>query len=698
MKGPAVATAVLLLCAFHTASDAAVDVAPIAWWPLDSVRDGFVFDNARQARDALMGHQALVGGVRGRALRFDGYSTHILCRSSGAPQLAGSFTIQAWVALQALPWNWTAIVDQGGHPQTAPEHQPRVFLGIDAHGRIGFKVGVGGRLSECISDRSLPLLKWSLVTATFDGDEGLNLYIDGQSVGSLKVRGRVTPSTGTDILIGKSRQRAGPEGSERKESGDWPSDMVLEGLLDEVKIYPQALPTGRIGEIYRAERPAVGRPLHWRTMPAGPAQLQPRFDAIYTRLRYAEEWEEPWRVADHPDILVHFDELPVRLLFWRGTGYGATWVTENGLWMGDQSLERAGPGKSPWGCAEHMSDKQTRYSSVRIVEQNDARVVLQWRYAVADITYAIFGADTGNGWGEWAEEYYFVYPDGVSTRHQTLWTAHLSHEWQETIVLNQPGTRPEDNVEIDAMTLANMEGEYKTYSWANGPPAGFSVPAQPNIQITNLKSRYRPFIVFEPMPAIRPFSGAIRREYSHFPWWNHWPVAQLPNDGRRAMGPDRPSHSSLSQSIEDSAVIRREKDGSYSVVTLIGMTNRPIADLVPLARSWNNPPELRVSGPGFISGAYEKRQRAYVLERSDGDRAAVLSCRLAASPESPLVNPAFVVRGWGSAGATVKVDGAPFERGRGLRLGHSRNLEGEDLVVWLKVTASRPVQLEVRSR
>ena len=56
-------------------------------------------------------------------------------------------------------------------------------------------------------------------------------------------------------------------------------------------------------------------------------------------------------------------------------------MTENGLWMGDQSIE-LWSGKSGWGSSENMADKQTRYSHVRLIENNDARVVVHWRYAI----------------------------------------------------------------------------------------------------------------------------------------------------------------------------------------------------------------------------------------------------------------------------------------------------------------------------
>jgi hypothetical protein len=827
----------------------------VAQWTFDEPLGRVVLDQTSQIKDSLAGYFKYVDGVSGSCIRFDGYTTHVVRKTADVPHLTDSFSIQTWVALQALPWNWTAIFDQGGRQLAArqetppgvdldrlspgligelfgeadltrpqgktlltgtdmdwtggaqswsarwrgylaapftgdimilseaddglrllvndqniidgwtqerahtgvikavqgekypvvlmytnngdpsflrlfwswqgrqkslipieafgyserdnwlvkqallppkphePEFESRIFFGVDACGRLGLKANLNGTLYECISEQPLPLLKWNQVTGTFDKNDGLHIYINGQSAGSLKTQGTLAPAKGAKILIGKSLEKAGPFGSERQASAGLPSDMVWEGLIDEVNLYGHALQPDQIKKAYLAARPVNEQPLQWSQMPAGPQNSPPRFTAVYTRLRYSDSWEQFWRVGDYPDILVQFDELPIRLIFWRGTSYGAAWITENGLWMGDQSLERVGPGKSPWGCAEHMSDKQTRYSSVRIVEMTDARIVLQWRYAVTDITYTIFDTDRGNGWGDWADEYYIIYPDGVAIRHQILWTRVLSHEWQETIVLNKPGTRPEDNIELNAMTLANMNGESKTYSWENGPPVSFSDIDSPNIQMTNLKSAYKPFIIFEPAPKIKPFKGAVRPEYSHFPWWNHWPVAQLPNDGRKAMGPDRPSHSSLSQSIEESQVIHKQKDGSYSVVTLVGMTDQPVSNLVRLARSWNFPAELKVTGGSFSCTGFDKCQRAYILQNEQPDGAAMVQFDLFASHESPVINPAFVIENWGLPDAQLQVDGKIVMRGKDFRLGHRTGLAGTDLILWLKMNSLTPIQI-----
>jgi hypothetical protein len=690
---------------------------PVLWWKFDTITNGTLTEEVGSQQDIVKGYHRLVQGVKGNALKLDGYTTSVIRDAAKVPDFNDGLAIEAWIALQALPWNWSGIVSQGGNiilPITpGPEYEHKIFFGVDAHGHLGFKLNINRQLYECVSEEKLPLLKWSHAAATFDPNEGMKIYINGDLAAELKVQGTITDVPGTDLLLGMNIQELGPVGSERQASADIQSKMVIHGLLDEVKIYDNALATDFIKESCLTNKPSEIQPLTWRRMPSGPEFLLPRFDGFYTRLMYTDEWEAPRRESDHPDILIHFDQLPVRLIFWRGTNYGASWVTENGLWMGEQSVERAGGGKSPLGCSEHMSDKQSRYGNVRIIEKNDARIVVQWRYAIADIIYDIFGTNigtvnnTGDGWGEWAEEYYYIYPDGVSTRHQTLWTEYLSHEFQETIVLNHPGTYPEDNIEIDALTLANMDGDYRTYSWENDielmrevrSKGEFLEPEKPNIQVVNLKSQYKPFIIFEPNPRIAPFNpNTIRPGYSHFPWWNHWPVGQLPNDGRRAFGPDRASHSSLSQSVEGSEVIHNMGDGSYEVVTLVGMTDKPAASLAMLARSWNNAPELIVQSNDFNASGHSKKERAFIISNNNKAPASEVKFTLSATENSPVVNPSFVIKNWGDADVELTVNGEKLSRGDSFRYGFRKTLQGTDLVLWIELRSDAEVSFTLNSQ
>ena len=193
-----------------------------------------------------------------------------------------------------------------------------------------------------------------------------------------------------------------------------------------------------------------------------------------------------------------------------------------------------------------------------------------------------------------------------------------------------------------------------------------------NIQMTNLKSKYKPFIIFEPGVVIAPWIG---KDYS---FWNHWPIAQLPNDGREAPTKDRPSHTSLSCGAP---IVHKGEGDSHIAVMLYGLTESPIEKLVPLARSWNGPPKLKVLGSNVKSRDYDKFQRAYVLECENGGSKVKLE--LAGSEDRPIVNPAFVFKGWGERKASIKVSGEKFQEGVNYRAGYEKKLDGVNLVLWL---------------
>ncbi|MHC4345153.1 MAG: hypothetical protein ACYSUP_10755 [Planctomycetota bacterium] len=67
----------------------------------------------------------------------------------------------------------------------------------------------------------------------------------------------------------------------------------------------------------------------------------------------------------------------------------------------------------------------------------------------------------------------------------------------------------------------------------------------------------------------------------------------------------------------------------------------------------------------------------------------------AASEDSPLVNPAFVVRNWGEKKARFQINGKTVERGKNFRYGHRHTLEGTDLIVWIKLESTQQVELSI---
>ncbi len=665
----------LALCVFGTSASAQ---EPVAWWRFEERTDATVLDEAAEVADELRGNWwKYVDGTRGTGLRFDGFSTVVTRGAARSPLLTGAFTIDAWIAIGAYPWSWCPIVDR-----QVDETRGYTF-GIGPEGRLGLRLFVDGMWRIGRGDRVLERNRWYHVAGVFDPARGIALFVDGRLAGELTVTGSLVPADDADLLIGRNRTRLTPSNAVR-DYATFPSWYSLDGILDEVRIHDRALSVEEI-RITSDLRPLTPPDLPSRRFPRGP-EATGRFGASYAKLSYYDAWDALWRVGDHPDIAVEFDTSPVRVMFWRGTRFSPCWVTENGKWMADQSLETAmnwGRGDGPTaGCCEHMSDTHCRSSHVRIVENHDARIVVHWRYALMDVLFRQPHTDPETGWADWGDEYYAIYPDGVAARsviYHTIPGAAEWFGWQETIFLNEPGTRPEDNCELEAVTLANLAGESRTYSWEHGYPK-FDLD-EAVIQVVNLKSKWRPFMILPRGSRPTVFGGDVRPEYSHFPWWNHWPVAQAISDGRNAIAPDRASHSSLLWGVQT-------KD-----VSLYGMTSRPAAELTTLAKSWIDPPPASITGGAFSGGAYDDKQRAYELACEEPG--ATLELRFDATEGSPLLNPCLVVEGWGEDGAELTVGGKTVPRGPAFRVGHRHRLEGSDLVVWIEMEETTSVELSL---
>ncbi|MCF7674088.1 MAG: LamG domain-containing protein [Akkermansiaceae bacterium] len=650
-----------------------------AWWSFD---EGTAREQVSRTEDELSGNfKFMERGVRGQCLRFDGFTTLVRREAARAPRLAGAVTFSAWVAMGAYPWNWSPVVSQRRGNERGFD------FGINYRGEFGLQVAVGGAWIEGISKQKLELRRWYHLAATYDPASGIRLYLDGQPAGETDCRGEITFAPETDLHLGRNHQKMLPVDRVR-EWARFPSWWAHDGMLDEVKIHRRAMTVDELVAACQAERPDHAPEIPARRFP-DVAKAPRRFGAIPADLKFYEQWDALWQMAGRQDVVVGFDSSPAKMVFWRGTHYSPCWVTENGRWMADQSLETGvWPDKfegiddyqGAVGCSEHMSDTECRFAHVKIIENTPARVVVHWRYAMVDCALKFVEYDEVAGRGQWGDEFYYIYPDAVAARYVVAWWPER-HEGadQETIFLSEPGTRPEDNCELEAVTLVGIGGESKSYSWEQGYPK-FDVP-EPVIQMVNLKAEHKPFMMLPPDSKVFVFGGEARKGYSHFPWWNHWPVARVHSDGRYAEAPDRAAHSSLSQTTSSC--------GSY----LYGSTNQPATALLPLAKSWISPPGLQVSSAGFESLGYNRNERAYRLCRTEPGGSLELT--LGGSTDSPVVNPAFVIEGWSEAEAVVHIDGKLVPVGKQARIGHNYHLDRSDLVVWLEHQASQPVRISV---
>ena len=663
-------------------------------WNFDESSGAAAHDSAAGIDDPIQGFWRRVPGVRGQALEFDGYTTGVAREGKAVPALGNAFTVSAWVALNNYPWNWAPIADQSDNRQVG------YFVGIDAFGHVGFELSVNGVWRQLATEQTLPLKRWVHVTAVFNGGSGLSILVDGKRAVSLAAPGTFWPASDATLYVGKVRtpQVMFPAWLSHPQD---PVQYSLDGYLDEVKIVNHAVPEQQdSAEVASTPKPE-GDVIPYDALPSGPPGAGP-FGAMYATLHYSPIWDRIRRLGPESDVVVRFEQSPMRLVFWQGTNYIPAWVTENGKWYTDEFLETWGKDCPGAADCEPMSDKQSRYSHVSILQSSPARAIVHWRYALADARlYAGSHPDPLTGWTDWAEEYWTVYPDGVAVRKQVLWSSVLDarYEWQESIIINAPGQMPDDNIQADALTLQNMAGETATYRWEPKPDKTFAFPKGPStldrpkgasIQIVHLKSAENPFQIVWPK-GVSFDTYNLEPSYSMFEWWNHWPVAQVGSSGRPAVAPDRVSHSSLSHIYWDT--YSRSSD-SMTKLLLCGLTTANPASLLPLAKSWLSPPQATLAQPAAGEVKYDPAQRAFVVHRSAAAEPGRLTIHFSGSEQSPLVNPVLVLENWKTAAkVAVLIDGKKADIP--VRSGIEHHLEGDSVVLFLKLESTHPVQIEI---
>ena len=68
-------------------------------------------DLTSNIKDQVSGYVDLLEGVKGNALRFDGLTTKVILPKNRFPETLNQFSISAWVAFWAYPWNDAPIIE-----------------------------------------------------------------------------------------------------------------------------------------------------------------------------------------------------------------------------------------------------------------------------------------------------------------------------------------------------------------------------------------------------------------------------------------------------------------------------------------------------------------------------------------------------------------------------------------------------------
>jgi len=382
----------------------------------------------------------------------------------------------------------------------------------------------------------------------------------------------------------------------------------------------------------------------------------------------------------------------------------AGYLTPEGIGTSNEWAETASIEKDLPGWGEVLFDR----NAVMWLEQNNpARKVVRFRGVIktpgGELLHADINSGSPYGEGDWSDEWYYIYPDGVSVRVIKIYTGRTEDavafwglpglcafwgirgtvfETQETFIHGVPGKQPWEIIETEALTLITMDGDYKRINYKPYPPdcSQFD-PA--NIQMVNLKSKYHPFtIVKEGNVEIKPYYMPMD-DHRHIDStvFITWPRKGYFKDG--------------DYTTAISHVIKwgwHEKTKNTIVqVYLLGMIDDPeeqvrVDKLVNLARNWEFAPELLLKSDGYVYEGYEIKEKAYKINSTSSQQNLEMEIR--ANRERPLVNPVFIIKGLEKRSFKLILNNDEIAN---FRVGY----EDKIVVLWIPLTLKESAEIKL---
>jgi len=129
------------------------------------------------------------------------------------------------------------------------------------------------------------------------------------------------------------------------------------------------------------------------------------FRAYYTKINSGKDFERYSRTGPYADIVVEVEDG--KFVFWRGSSYLPYFENNNGKWFVDEIINRNGDGD------DVRPDMVNTYSRVSIVESDENKVVIYWRYLPE---FGGTNPHTGVDARKFVEEYFIIANDGSVER------------------------------------------------------------------------------------------------------------------------------------------------------------------------------------------------------------------------------------------------------------------------------------------
>lgn len=191
----------------------------VGYWKFDEGSGNYAYDNSgNNNRGQLINAPTWTTGYVGSSISFDGLNDFVEVLDANSLDLAGPFTISAWVYPKALPATNMSIVNKPVNYalQTDATRFGRVRVGFEDAGHLWHSIES--------PDSTLKLNKWQFIAGSWDGSN-LRLYLNGKEIASGNIGG-VIPLPSTSLL------RIGAQDA---------ASEFFNGYLDEVKVWGAGL-------------------------------------------------------------------------------------------------------------------------------------------------------------------------------------------------------------------------------------------------------------------------------------------------------------------------------------------------------------------------------------------------------------------------------------------------------------------------
>jgi hypothetical protein len=398
-----------------------------------------------------------------------------------------------------------------------------------------------------------------------------------------------------------------------------------------------------------------------------------------------------------------------KFVFWSENNYVPAWHLNNQLLYSYEFLETWGGGYE--GCHEPMTDRILRWSDAEILEDNDVRKVVHWRYVLANPDYKTPDDGIGSQLPE-ADEYWTFYPDGTGVR-RVRYTPKLDtdfrnwHEITELIAIAGSLSNHEDHHSYPALTVMNLDGDVDNYhpnAYSSGSWNADTENWNQIITATHFHSAPDAFSVFSQ-------DSDIPQTYAYYPLkpdisWHgagyqfaHWPVgkeplysdtfkshgtwsAQVSSNGLMGIGVQAGTGWSNHYQVDGRG--RRYREWASLVGLNTPGDNNALKDKT---RTWLYPGSVTMLGADSVFDGIDYMQREIVFDNTGQQR----KCSFLLDPDYTTINPALKIKNWGDCPVKVFLDGRRLSRGDDF---YSACQAG-NAIVWIKGRFNSPAAFEI---